>query len=208
MSMVETVYFNESGKMNSREAILLAKKRADQLGIRDVIVASYTGETGAIAAEVFKGYNLVVVAGMVGYVEPNQDRMKPEYRKAIEDNGGKIIRACHSFGGLGRAINKKFNTIQVDEVIAHVLRLFGAGVKVACECACMAADAGLIRTDREVISLGGNGTGADTAVVLLPSNTHRFFDMRIREIVCKPRVWEKPSDRLTSDVPLDHSPPD
>ena len=192
MSMVETVYFNEPGKMNSREAILLAKKRADQLGIRDVIVASYTGETGAISAEVFKGYNLVVVAGMVGYVEPNQDRVKPEYRKAIEDNGGKIIRACHSFGGLGRAINKKFNTIQVDEVIAHVLRLFGAGVKVACECACMAADAGLIRTDREVISLGGNGTGADTAVVLLPSNTHRFFDMRIREIVCKPRVWEKP----------------
>ena len=192
MSKVETVYFNEPGKMNSKEAILLAKKRADQLGIRDVIVASYTGETGAIAAEVFKGYNLVVVAGMVGYVEPNQDRMKPEYRKAIEDNGGKIIRACHSFGGLGRAINKKFNAIQADEVIAHVLRLFGAGVKVACECACMAADAGLIRTDREVISLGGNGTGADTAVVLLPSNTHRFFDMRIREIVCKPRVWEKP----------------
>jgi hypothetical protein len=180
MSKVETVYFNEPGKMNSREAILLAKKRADQLGIRDVIVASYTGETGAVAAEVFKGYNLVVVAGMVGYVEPNQDRMKPEYKKAIEDNGGKIIRACHSFGGLGRAINKKFNAIQVDEVIAHVLRLFGAGVKVACECACMAADAGLIRTDREVISLGGNGTGADTAVVLLPSNTHRFFDMRIR----------------------------
>jgi hypothetical protein len=192
MSKVETVYFNEPGKMNSREAILLAKKRADQLGIRDVIVASYTGETGAVAAEVFKGYNLVVVAGMVGYVEPNQDRMKPEYKKAIEDNGGKIIRACHSFGGLGRAINKKFNAIQVDEVIAHVLRLFGAGVKVACECACMAADAGLIRTDREVISLGGNGTGADTAVVLLPSNTHRFFDMRIREIVCKPRVWERP----------------
>ena len=192
MSKVETVYFNELGKMNSREAILLAKKRADQLGISDVIVASYTGETGAIAAEVFRGYNLVVVAGMVGYIEPNQDRMKPEYKRVIEDNGGKIIRACHSFGGLGRAINKKFNAIQVDEVIAHVLRLFGAGVKVACECACMAADAGLIRTDREVISLGGNGTGADTAVVLLPSNTHRFFDLRIREIVCKPRVWERP----------------
>jgi hypothetical protein len=192
MSKVETVYFNEPGKVNSREALLIAKNRADQLGIRDVIVASYTGETGALAAEVFKGYNLVVVAGMVGYMEPNQDRMKPEYKKVIEDNGGKIIRACHSFGGLGRAINKKFNAIQVDEVIAHVLRLFGSGVKVACECACMAADGGLIRTDREVISLGGSGTGADTAVVLLPSNTHRFFDMRIREIICKPRVWERP----------------
>ena len=192
MFKVETVYFNDPGKVNSREALLVAKKRADELGIKDIVVASYTGETGAQAAEILKGYNLIVVAGMVGFIEPNQDRMKPEFKKVIEDNGGKILRACHAFGGLGRAVNKKFNAIQVDEVIAHTLRLFGAGIKVACECACMAADAGLIRTDKEVITLGGNGGGADTAVVLLPSNTHRFFDMRIREIVCKPRVWEKP----------------
>ncbi len=191
MSKVETTYFKEPGKVNSRDALLIAKKRADELGLKDVVVASYTGETGALAAEIFTGYNLIVVAGMVGYLEPNQDRMKAEYMKAIEDSGGKIIRACHSFGALGRAVKKKFNVIQVDEIIAHVLRLFGAGVKVACECACMAADAGLIRTDREVVSLGGNGGGADTAVILLPSNTHRFFDMRIREIVCKPRGWER-----------------
>jgi hypothetical protein len=133
MSKMETVYFKEPGKANSREALLVAKKRADELGIRDVIVASYTGETGALAAEIFKEYNLIVVAGMVGFIEPNQDRMKPEYKKTIEDSGGKILRACHSFGGLGRAVNKKFNAIQVDEVIAHTLRLFGAGVKVACE---------------------------------------------------------------------------
>ena len=192
MSRVETTYFKEPGKANTREALLMAKKRADELGLRDVVVASYTGETGALAAETFRGYNLVVVAGMVGYLEPNQDRMNPEYKKAIEENGGKILRACHSFGALGRAVNKKFNAIQVDEIIAHTLRLFGAGVKVACECACMAADAGLIRTDREVVSIGGSGGGADTAVVLLPSNTHRFFDTRIREIVCKPRVWDRP----------------
>jgi hypothetical protein len=191
MSKVETTYFKEPGKVNSREALIVAKKRADELGLKDVVVASYTGETGALAAEIFKGYNLIVVAGMVGFMEPNQDRMKAEYKKTIEDSGGKIIRACHSFGALGRAVNKKFNTIQIDEIIAHVLRLFGAGVKVACECACMAADAGLIVTDREVVSLGGNGGGADTAVILLPSNTHRFFDMRIREIVCKPRIWER-----------------
>jgi hypothetical protein len=191
MNKVETTYFEEPGKVNSREALKIAKKRADELGLKDVVVASYTGETGALAAETFKGYNLIVVAGMVGFLEPNQDRMNSEHKKTIEDNGGKIIRACHGFGALGRAVNKKFNAIQIDEIIAHVLRLFGAGVKVACECACMAADAGLIRTDREVVSLGGNGGGADTAVILLPSNTHRFFDMRIREIVCKPRSWER-----------------
>ena len=190
MSKVETVYFSEPGRVNSRDALLLAKKRADELGLRDIVVASYTGETGALAAETFKGYNLVV-AGMVGFIEPNQDRLKPEYREAIEGGGGKILRACHSFGALGRAVNKKFNTMQVDEIIAYVPRLFGAGVKVACECACMVADAGLIRTDREVIALSGNGGGADTAVVLLPGNTHRFFDTRVREIICKPRNWDR-----------------
>lgn len=190
--ITETVYFDSIGAVNSRMALELAKKRSDTLGIRDVVVASYTGETGALASEIFRGYNLIVVAGMMGFIEPNQDRMKAEHKKTIEESGGKIIRACHSFGALGRAVNKKFNTIQIDEIIAHVLRLFGAGVKVACECACMAADAGLIRTDREVVSLGGNGAGADTAVILLPSNTHRFFDMRIREIICKPRNWERP----------------
>jgi hypothetical protein len=192
MSSIETYYFGQPGKVNTREALLRAKARADQLGIRDIIVASYTGETGVGAAEVFAGYNLIVVAGMVGYTEPNLDRMRPENLKMIESAGGKVIRACHAFGGLGRAVNRKFNSIQADEIIAHTLRLFGAGVKVACECACMAADAGMIRTDREVVSIGGNSGGADTAVVLLPSNTHRFFDMRIREIVCKPRVWEMP----------------
>ncbi len=191
MSKVETVYFKEPGKVNSHEALTIAKKRADELGIKDIVVASYTGEAGAIAAEIFMGYNLIVVAGMVGFIEPNQDRMKPENKNLIEERGGKIIRACHAFGGLGRAVNKKFNAIQVDEIIAHTLRLFGSGVKVACECACMAVDAGLIQSGKEVMSLGGNGGGADTAIVLTASNTHRFFDIRVREIVCKPRFWDK-----------------
>jgi hypothetical protein len=88
MSKAETVYFSEPGRANSREALLLAKRRADQLRISDIIVASYSGDTGALASEIFRGYNLVVVAGMVGFIELNQDRMKPECKKTIEDNEG------------------------------------------------------------------------------------------------------------------------
>ena len=183
----ETVYFDKPGDMNTGETLRLAKLRADQLGIRNIVVASYTGSTGAQASEVFQGYNLVVSAGMMGFQEPNQARLSPENRKKMEDNGAKVFYHLHAFGGLGRAVKNKFGAIQVDEIIAHTLRLLSQGVKVGCEIACMAADAGLIRTEEECVAIGGSGGGADSAVVLLPANTHRFFDMRIREIVCKPR---------------------
>ncbi len=181
------VYFERPGKENTDEALRLAKKRALDLGIKNVVVASYTGETGAKASEVFKGFNLVVAAGVVGFREPNTYRMTPENRATIEGNGGKVFFATHAFGTLGRAVHRKFGTIQVDEIIAHVLRLFSQGVKVGCEIACMAVDAGLIWTDEEAIAIGGSGGGADTAIVVRPSNTHTFFDMRILEIICKPR---------------------
>lgn len=51
-----------------------------------------------------------------------------------------------------------------------------------------AVDAGFIRTDEEAIVIGGSGSGADIAVVLKSSNTHAFFDLRLKEIVCKPRL--------------------
>lgn len=182
-----TVYFGEAGRGNTDETLRLAKERADALGVRNVVVASYTGETGVKASEVFRGYNLVVVAGVVGFREPNVHRLTPENRAVIEGNGGRIVHAAHAFGTLGRAVNRRFGAIQVDEIIAHVLRLFSQGVKVGCEIACMAADAGLIRTDEEAVAIGGSGGGADTAIVVRPSNTHTFFDMRILEIICKPR---------------------
>jgi hypothetical protein len=188
LSEVKTVYFERPGKENTDETLHLAKERADELGIRDIVLASYTGYTALKAVEVFEGYNLVIVAGVVGYREPNQDRLPPEARYNIEAAGGKIVRAAHAFGTLGRSVNRRFGVIQVDEIIAHVLRLFGQGVKVGCEVACMAVDAGLIRAGEEAVAIGGSGGGADTAVVLRPSNTHTFFETRVFEIICRPRV--------------------
>ncbi len=183
-----TVYFENRGKENTEKTLPLAKNRAEELGIRNIVVASYTGYTGALASEVFKGYNLVVSAGMMGFREPNQHRMIDENRRKIEANGGRVFYHLHSFGGLGRAVKQRFGPIQVDEIIAHTLRLFSQGAKVALEISCMACDAGLIESGRECIAIGGTGSGADTAVVLLPSNTHRFFETKVLELICKPRV--------------------
>ena len=183
----KTVYFEGRGPDYTDETLRLAKERADALGIRDVVVASYTGETAAQAVQVFAGYNVVVVAGVYGFREPNQVRMQDEHKQAIEAAGGHILHTGHAFGMLGRSVNKRFGAIQVDEVIAHVLRLFSPGLKVGCECACMAADAGLIRSGEEAVSIGGSGRGADSAIVLKASNTHTFFETRVLEVICKPR---------------------
>ena len=83
-------------------------------------------------------------------------------------------------------VNKKFNMYLLGEVIANTLRILGQGMKVVCEISIMAADAGLVRTDEDIIAIGGTGRGADTAAVLKPVNSQRFFDLRVREIVCKP----------------------
>jgi hypothetical protein len=72
------------------------------------------------------------------------------------------------------------------EIIADTLRIFGQGMKVVCEISMMAADSGLVHTDEDVIAIAGSSRGADTAVVLKPVNTHNFFDLKIREILCKP----------------------
>jgi hypothetical protein len=183
----KTVYFEGRGPEYTDETLLLARARAEALGVRDIVVASYTGETGAKACQIFEGHNVVVVAGVYGFREPNQVRMQPKYSATIEQFGGHILFTGHAFGMLGRSVHKRFGAIQVDEVIAHVLRLFSQGLKVGCEISCMAVDAGLVRSGEPVIAIGGSGRGADTAIVLKASNTHTFFDTRILEIICKPR---------------------
>ncbi len=90
------------------------------------------------------------------FTKPDVQQLSSKNRNIIENSGAKIMTSAHAFGSLGRAVNKKFGGIQIDLIVTGVLRLFCQVVKVRCEIACMAADAGLIRTDEEVIVIGGS----------------------------------------------------
>jgi hypothetical protein len=61
-------------------------------------------------------------------------------------------------------------------------------VKVAVEISLMAADAGLVSPDEEVIAIAGTARGADTAIVLKPAHAHDAFSLKVKEIICKPRL--------------------
>jgi uncharacterized protein len=138
--------------------------------------------------KLFKGYKVIVVSHVTGMKEPNTQSLEKKTRDQIESNGGVVLTTTHAFAGVARAVRMQLNTYEVPEIMAHTLRIFGQGMKVVCEIALMAADAGLVRTDEDVIAIGGTGKGADTAVVLQPTNTQRFFDMKVKEIICKPRL--------------------
>jgi hypothetical protein len=190
------VYFKNPGRENTDEVLLIAKKRAEELGINKIVVASTSGWTGVKAVEVLEGKKLIVISHSTGFYEPDSTEFLEENRKIIEIKGGIILTAAHAFGGINRAmrqgsIPEATATYVIGDIVAATLRFFGMGMKVVCEIAAMAADAGLVRTDEEVIAIGGTGRGgrgADTAVVLQPANAQRLFDLKVKEILCKPRL--------------------
>ena len=189
----KTVYFEKpGGEDNTAKTLALAKARAEALGIKTVVVASTVGGTAVKAVDVFKGYKVVVVTHVTGMREPDTQEFTEDNRKIVEKKGGIILTTAHAFGAIHRALGATgappIPTSAIGDVIAMTLRTFGQGMKVVCEIAAMAADAGLVRTDEEIISIGGTGRGADTAVVLQPDYVHRFFNLKVKELICKPRL--------------------
>jgi len=184
---LKTVYFDRPGRENTEEVLRVAKQRAEELGIKTVLVASTRGNTAVRAVEVLKGLRVICVTHSTGFREPDSQEFTEENRKIVESNGGTVLTTSHAFAGVSRALRHKFDTIAIGDIIANALKIFGDGMKVACEITMMAADAGLVRTDEEIIAIGGTGGGADTAAVLNPVNSPRFFDLKVKEILCKPR---------------------
>ena len=176
-----TVYFKTAGEQNTDALLKIVKKYIGKEKIKSVIIASSTGETGAKAAEAFKGTNTVIVTHFHGFQETGKSELKENFKKDILANGAKIFTGIHALSSAERAIRKNFGTLEPLELIANTLRVMGEGTKVCVEITLMAADAGLIPFDEDVVAVGGTGTGADTALRIKPANAARFFNLRIRK---------------------------
>ena len=184
------VYFDKIENVNTEETFRLSKQRATELGLKNIIVASTRGDTGVKAAEYFKGFNVVVVRIASGLWEANVQMFPEDKVKMVEKAGAKIVTSAPGFSGVGSNPSQHFHMHNPGDIIANTLRIFGQGMKVVCEIGIQAVDAGLVRSGEPVISIAGTGSvrGADTAVVLTPVNSNRFFEMKVHEIICKPRL--------------------
>jgi hypothetical protein len=181
-------YFADSGAVNTADVLRLVATRAAAGGIRTVVVPSTTGATAVAAANALPGLRIVVMTHEAGFAQDGQQEFPVEIRRTLEAQGIAVHTVTHAFGGLSRAMRNKFNTHVIGEIIANTLRIFGQGMKVAVEITLMAADCGAVGTDELVIAMGGSDRGVDTAIVCAPVNTQRFFDLRVQEILCTPRV--------------------
>ena len=189
-------YFEELKKENTQKTFELALQRGKELGINTFVVASTSGWAGVEASKILGGEKLIIVSHCYGSREPDKWFFTDENLAALKDKGVPVVTAAHAFGGITRAMNQMNiqaapTTYVIGDIVANTLRMFGQGMKVVVEIACMAADAGLVRCDTDIISIGGSGRvgGADVAVVLQAANSHRLFQTKIREIICKPREF-------------------
>ena len=181
------VYFEETGKVNTAETLMVSKKRVLELGIKQVLVASSHGYTAKEAARIFEGTGIEVIAVTIskGFEEEGW-YMTPSEHQELEKAGVKVLTSQLSLsGGVGEAFSGESSPLSI---VCSTLYCFSQGMKVAVEIAIMAAEAGWVSTDKEVISIAGTGEGADTAIVLVPSYARKFKELRVREILCKPRM--------------------
>ncbi len=190
---INTVYFEKQGKVNTDQVLRIAQKRAEELGLKTIVVASTTGNTAAKAAGVFSSMKVIAVGHSAGFThgspQPNLQKFTRENREIVELKGGTVLTTTHAFAGVSRAIRNKFKTCTDIDIIANTLKIFGNGMKVACEITMMAADSGLILiNDADIIAIAGSGGGADTAILIKPVISQDFFDLKVKEILCKPRV--------------------
>lgn len=180
---------SERDRVTSEVARLSAAK-ARELGIGHIVVASNSGSTALevlrALREAFPGQDVpkvVCVTHMVGFSADGVDEMEPSVRERLSHEGIAVLTTTHLFGGVERSMSGQHKGIYPLSMVANALKLFGQGAKVAVEISVMALDSGLIPHGADVIGIGGSGRGADTALVIRPAHSIRFFDTRVKGVI-------------------------
>jgi len=188
----QIVYFENTAKYaeNTRVVIETVGGYAKAHKIKHVIAASCTGYVGAKLAPVKRAnpkLNVVAVKMAPAIDALYNVKVNPKFVAAMKEAGVTFFGGTHVLtGGADRAIRAKFQGYPPTAIVAETLYLFSQGMKVAVEIIAMAVDAGYVPEGEEVISIGGTGHGADTAIVAKAAASANLFDLDVHRILAMP----------------------
>jgi len=199
----KTIYFDEPGPSNTEAVIEAVKERLRNSHMKYVVVASESGKTALKVAKALKdfGVKIVCVSGYAG-IRRTEKRswpdIKGEMKKELETFDVKILSET-PWIFRSSAFDYQFLGEHAPSTIIHkfLSRTMGYGFKTAIEVTLLAAEAGAIPIDDEVVAVAGTGWlggGADCAIIIKPSVLPDGFfidvekGMEVREILAIPRV--------------------
>ncbi len=175
----------------STEAVMkIAREAACERGTKFIVVATTRGSSAKEAVKVMgeSGIGLVAVTHSTGFRNPGEQELPAALKEELEKDGVRIVTGTMPFHGISDTLRKR-GCYSATTAMADALRLLGQGTKVCVEIACMAADAGAVPQEEDVITVAGTGRGADTVLLIRTSCTRRILDTRIREVIAKPKNW-------------------
>ncbi|MBU7018206.1 MAG: hypothetical protein HXS44_11915 [Theionarchaea archaeon] len=185
-------YFDSCGESNTEKVLTLAKERAEELGIKKVIIASETGTSALRALGILDGIDIIVVTSALGTRIKNtgmgdlllgipDEKTFRELKKKCT-----IVRGTDPFHNINASLRDTTN----EKVVRHILYCIASGIGVCMLSVLMATDNGVIEKGEEVIACGGSFLGLDTSCVVKASNSVDLFEddgLEVLEIICKPR---------------------
>jgi len=182
--------WEEAGSENTIDTLRIALDACGKRQIEHIIIASNTGATIRKALELgVDRLSVTCVTHHVGFRGPGVDEMSKDERAYLTSHGVKVLTTTHVLAGVDRALRNQYGGIYPPEIIANSLRMLGQGLKVCVEISIMALDASLVPYGKQVVAVGGSGSGADTAAIIVPEHSNDVFGLRVHEILCKPRTW-------------------
>ncbi|MGI6208146.1 MAG: hypothetical protein ACOYEW_08015 [Anaerolineae bacterium] len=182
----EIHYYERPGYRNTEDVMACVAKRARELGIRQVVVATSHGRSALLARQLCDpGVRVLAVTHSASYHREGWTPT-PEERQRMLDAGLEVVTTTHALANdVSEAMGGGF--LAPNRIACDMLCCFSQGMKVAVEVSVMAADSGRLDMSSDAISIGGTGAGADTAIVVRPTFARDFARLKIREVIAMPR---------------------
>ncbi|MBN2360072.1 MAG: hypothetical protein JXR83_11520 [Deltaproteobacteria bacterium] len=197
------LYFSEPGPQNTGATLEAALKRARQLGIDDVVVATDSGKTARQVLEHFgPDFHVVAVTNPRGvrlpvarlhdylprFREHKQQLLAQGVTQVPASLSDDVVAELKQAGAVVERLDWQ-RLAQFTRSGLNDLDRVGVASRVALAVAVWAYLAGALAADREAVALAGTGFGgggADTALVVRTAAAWR--DWRVLETVARPRV--------------------